>query len=184
MVADHLAMKPTVVVALAASVPFQKPERRQVAASRAIRVASGGRPRSPARPSRPEVSTASKLFPVKDPRARRASLLNRSSGGDGGASDPEQPPPTGDAPAGKVDVAVKSCTVDGTLYEAVLMVTNNTGKKANITVDMEWQNAAGKRLASDTEFIVELEPGKSESPEAVGSGPRNPGTIRCVTSLK
>jgi hypothetical protein len=88
------------------------------------------------------------------------------------------------APTGSVVVNVQSCTTgqNGSL-KATVVVTNNTAKKKNVTVTVEWQDVANKRLSSDNEFIVDLQPGASTTEEAVGSGRNNPGTVHCVTTL-
>lgn len=86
--------------------------------------------------------------------------------------------------SGSVVVTVRSCTADknGSL-QAVIVVTNNTTKKASPTATVEWQDAANKRLATDNEFIVDLAPGASTTEEAVGSARGNPGAVHCVATL-
>ncbi len=82
-------------------------------------------------------------------------------------------------------VTVQSCTAGRNKpLLATIVVTNNTSKKASPTVRVEWQDASNKRLATDDEFIVDLQPGASVTEEAVGSGNgKDPGPVHCVTTL-
>jgi hypothetical protein len=96
------------------------------------------------------------------------------------SSTPAPSTPSGAA----VSVKVQQCSAESGFYRATIRVTNNTTRTKSAVIDIEWTDAAGTRLATDTEYIRGLAPGQATVEEAVSAGVAGTSSVRCAVRLR